>query len=146
MDVQGQEGGRYQILSEINMVPFIDVVLVLLIIFMVMTPFLVESQIKVNLPTGKAPETVNPDDKPVRVQIQADGSIYIDGKKTAKDAIEKTLTGKLFEPKKQAVLIEADKSVQFENVVLVMGSAKKLGVTRIGVGVIDERKSPDRKK
>lgn len=141
MDVQGQEGGRYQILSEINMVPFIDVVLVLLIIFMVMTPFLVESQIKVSLPPSPTSEPVNPEDKPVRVQIQADGSIYIDGKKTAKDAVDRTLTGKLVEPKKQAVMIEADKTVQFETVVTVMGSAKKLGVTRIGVGVIDERKT-----
>ncbi|MBA4388367.1 MAG: hypothetical protein C0404_10325 [Verrucomicrobia bacterium] len=145
MDVQSHDSGRYQILAEINMIPFIDVVLVLLIVFMVMTPFLMESQVKVTLPKSPSSEQVNPDDKPVRVLIQAEGSVFIDGKQTAKDAVEKTLTGRLFDPKKQAVLIEADKNVPFEHVVLVMGTAKKLGVTRIGVGVMDEKKSGSRR-
>lgn len=144
MDVQGFDGGRYQLMSEINMIPFIDVVLVLLIVFMVMTPFLVESQIKLQLSKSPVSEVVNPDDKPIKVQIQADGATFIDGKRVQKDAVEKTLTGRIYNPQKQAVLVEADKNVQFDSVVAVMGAAKKLGVTRIGVGVIDEKKAGKR--
>ena len=50
-------GDKYALVAEINMIPFIDVALVLLIIFMVITPFLVRAQIKINLPKAHAVET-----------------------------------------------------------------------------------------
>ena len=79
----GPGGDKYRLISEINMIPFIDVSLVLLIIFMVMTPFLMKSQIKVNLPGSSSAQQITQDDKTVDIQVQADGAIFMDGKKVA---------------------------------------------------------------
>jgi biopolymer transport protein TolR len=138
---------KYRLISEINMIPFIDVSLVLLIIFMVMTPFLMKSQIKVNLPESPSAQPISKDDKMVDIQVQADGAVYMDGKKIPGEALEKAIGARVHDPKNQAVMIEADKKTDFEHVVAVMGVVKKLGVTKMGVGVIEEAgaKSPRRR-
>jgi biopolymer transport protein ExbD len=140
----GPGGDKYRLISEINMIPFIDVSLVLLIIFMVMTPFLMKSQIKVNLPGSQSAQQITQDDKTVDIQVQADGAIFLEGKKIAAGDLEKALSGKVHDPKNQAVMIEADKKAAFEHVVAVMGVVKKMGVTKMGVGVIEEKSSSSR--
>lgn len=130
--------GKYRLISEINMIPFIDVALVLLIIFMVMTPFLMKSQIKINVPESKSAQPVTPDKKTIDVQVQANGSVYLDGKKVSEDALQGALSSRIHDPQNQSVLIEADKKTAFEHVVSVMGIVKKLGVTKMGVSVIEE--------
>lgn len=137
---------KYRLIAEINMIPFIDVSLVLLIIFMVMTPFLMKSQIKVNLPESPTGQPVQKDDKMVDIQVQADGAVYIDGKKIPGETLEKAIGARVHDPKNQAVMIEADKKTDFEHVVLVMGVVKKLGVTKMGVGVIEEAGSKSSRK
>ena len=133
-----QNGDKYRLISEINMIPFIDVSLVLLIIFMVMTPFLMKSEIKVNLPESPSSQQISKDDKMVDIQVQSDGAVFIDGKKIPKESMEKSIGEKVHDPKNQSVMIEADKKTDFEHVVAVMGVVKKLGVTKMGVGVIEE--------
>jgi biopolymer transport protein TolR len=142
--VQTGPGDKYRLISEINMIPFIDVSLVLLIIFMVMTPFLMKSQIKVNLPGAQSPEQITQDDKTVDIQVQADGTIFMEGKKIAVGDLDKVLGGRVRDPKNQAVMIEADKKAEFAHVVAVMGAVKKIGVTKMGVGVIEEKPATSR--
>src|SRR5271155_254856 len=74
---------------DINMVPLIDVSLVLLIIFMVMTPFLVQQQIKVNLPHSVS-ATESPD-RPIVIAIQKEGDINLNGKPVALTNLESEL-------------------------------------------------------
>jgi biopolymer transport protein TolR len=136
---------KYQILAEINMIPFIDVALVLLIIFMVMTPFLVKSQIKINIPKSKTGESTAKQDKTVDVQIQSNGNILMDGKRIPVESLEATLTSRLGNPADQTVMIEADKDVAFEHVVLVMSTAKKIGVAKLGVCVMADKVQPPKK-
>ena len=109
------------------MIPFIDVSLVLLIIFMVMTPFLMKSQIKVNLPESPTGQQITQEDKTVDIQVMADGTIFMDGKKIATADLDKVLSGRVHDPKNQAVMIEADKKAAFEHVVAVMGVVKEDG-------------------
>ena len=139
MQGPSQGGGQYKVMSEINMIPFIDICLVLLIIFMVMTPMLVQSQIKVDLPKSKAGDQVPQAEKIVDVQVLSDGAILVDGRRVPADSIDQVLTRKLPDPKNQSVMIQADKSVKFEHVVFVMGSIRKLGCTKMGVAVKSER-------
>ena len=69
---------RKKVVADINITPFTDVVLVLLIIFMITTPMLSQHQIKVNLP--EATETTeNREDKIIEISIDKDGFVYIDG-------------------------------------------------------------------
>ena len=129
-----------ELMAEINMIPFIDVALVLLIIFMVMTPFLVKSQVKVDLPksstTDHAPDKK---DQTVTVQVQKTGAIFIDGQPIPADQLENALKSRVSEPESQPVMIEADREVSFQHVVTVMSAAKKLGITKLGVGVVEEK-------
>jgi len=125
------------IFAEINMIPLIDVSLILLIIFMVITPFLVQSQIQVSLPKA-ATGTKGADEEVLKVQIGADGEIAVDGKKVKFQRLEKELMLRLAKSYKKTVLLEADKSVSVERVVAVLDAAKKLGAGKIGIAVKPE--------
>jgi biopolymer transport protein TolR len=129
--------GRRRTISEINMVPFIDVMLVLLIIFMVTAPLIAPSMI--DLPSigraAKAPDQV------IQVTIRKDESIELkaDEKTTPlpfdamADAVVRAQAGHAAGT--SAVVIAADKSVKYENVVRVMDALQKKGVQRIGLSV-----------
>ncbi len=125
------------IFAEINMIPLIDVSLILLIIFMVITPFLVQSQIQVSLPKA-ATGTKGADEEVLKVQIGADGEIAVDGKKVKFQRLEKELILRFAKSYKKTVLVEADKSVAVEKVVTVLDIAKKLGAGKIGIAVKPE--------
>jgi biopolymer transport protein ExbD len=140
MQAASPNGQGYRIMGEINMIPFIDICLVLLIIFMVITPALVKSQLKVELPRAQAAETVPGAEKLVDIQVLSDGTVIIDNAKVPADGIDEVLRRKLPDPQNQSVMIQADKSVPFEHVVRVMGCIRKLGCNKMGVGVKTERK------
>lgn len=130
-----QRNGKYRIMAEINMVPMIDVALVLLIIFMVMTPFLIKSQIKINLPKAKSKEVVPPPEKVLQIQLDSGGVIYMDGQSVSKDVLESRLRARVTDPQNQPVMIEADQDVKFQHVVTVMEAVKKIGVSKLGINV-----------
>lgn len=125
-------------INEINMVPFIDVMLVLLIIFMVTAPMITPSM--VDLPSmGKAAKQP---DKVVQVVLQKDESIELvsDGQ-TRKESLGnlasavKASIANAAEPGNAAVVISADRNVKYENVVKVMDTLQRAGVARVGLSV-----------
>ena len=128
---------KFPLMSEINMIPLIDVSLVLLIIFMVVTPFLVSSQIKVNLP--KAVSGMPPDTEPVKVQITSRRTFYVDSSVVMEDDLGAALRSKLAGRKNSVVLIEADAAVPVELVVKAMDIAKTMGAQKLGVAVSSEK-------
>jgi biopolymer transport protein ExbD len=124
---------RHGPIVDINMVPLIDVSLVLLIIFMVMTPFLVQQQIKINLPqavTGhEAP------DRPIVVILEKQGEIHINDKSISANLLEAELSSALRGDPERPVVIQADKEIAFQRVVSVMDLAKRLNVVKLGISV-----------
>ncbi len=136
---------RYKLIAEINMIPFIDVTLVLLIIFMVMTPFLVRSQLKVDLPKAASAEKTGDEPSRIDVEIDKNGSIAVNGQTVPADSVESALRAVLLDVETQPVVIQADGDVPFQSVVTVMDAAKKIGVAKLGVGVMQEN-PPDKKK
>ncbi|MDH5206408.1 MAG: biopolymer transporter ExbD [Hylemonella sp.] len=121
-------------INEINMVPFIDVMLVLLIIFMVTAPLITPSQI--DLPTvGKASRAP---DQIIQIIITRKEAIELKlkdkttsiGLKDLPDAVRRAQTSD-----KSAVVIGADKSVRYETVVKVMDTLQRAGIQRIGLSV-----------
>jgi biopolymer transport protein ExbD len=128
------------IVAEINMIPLIDVALVLLIIFMVMTPYLVRSQIAVNLP-GAAQAKPQQEQPPLAVQVDKAGVVYVDSRPVGAEGLEAALRPMIPPGPDASVVIEADKEVAFQHVVSVMDTVKKLGVTKMAVAVQKERKS-----
>jgi len=132
-----KSGRRNAPIVDINMVPFIDVVLVLLIIFMVMTPFLVQQQIKINLPHAVAAHAAP--DRPIIIQLQQDGSLSLEGKPLAANLLEERLRILLSAQKDRAVVIQADKDIALQRVVSVMDIAKRLSVGKLGISVEQPR-------
>ncbi len=131
-------GRARRTISEINMVPFIDVMLVLLIIFMVTAPLITPSMI--DLPSvGKAakqPDTV------IQIIIGKDENLELKvlpaGKESARAAINTVADQvKKMQARQQntAVVISADKSVKYETVVQVMDQLKRAGIERVGLSV-----------
>ncbi len=127
--------GKHRIMAEINMIPFIDVVLVLLLIFMIMTPLLVQSQLKINLPAIKKVEPDQPRKQTLTVQVDRMGTAYLSGMPVAPDLLEGRLRQLLTDPEHQPVIVEADKDVPFQHVVTVMDTAKRIGATKLAVCV-----------
>ena len=140
MPAINSRGRGRRTISEINMVPFIDVMLVLLIIFMVTAPLITPSMIA--LPkVGKA--TAQPT-SPVQIMIGKDEAIQIKIKSDSRPSNLSTVAADVtkLEPKvKMAaadavpVVISADKSIKYETVVKVMDTLQKAGVSRVGLSV-----------
>ena len=122
-------------ISEINMVPFIDVMLVLLIIFMVTAPMITPSM--VDLPSvGKAAKQP---DQVVQVVIQKDERLELvnNGKTDSATLanVAKSVQSLVGENANTAVVISADRSVKYETVVKVMDSLQRAGIARVGLSV-----------
>ncbi len=117
---------RRQALSEINVTPFVDVMLVLLIIFMVTAPLL-QQGIDINLPQAKGKE-MSPAERIV-ITIKKDGKIYLD-----KSAVTlKSLTARLSKSINKEVFLKADKDVPYGMVVTVMGELREIGIEKLGM-------------
>ena len=117
------------------MVPFIDITLILLIIFMVMSPLLVQMQLTVDLPKSNAINTQTDDDV-IRVEIQKNGTITVLNKTVQLKNLERELILRLGKANKKTILVEADKNVPVQQVVDVFDIAKKLGAAKLGIGVL----------
>ncbi len=126
---------KKKLLTDINMVPFIDVVLVLLIIFMVLSPFLVQSEIPINLPKAVSHKSLE-NDNPIIIQITKNGDYYLQSKRILRKNIQKNLSALLSKSPEKAVLIEADRDVSFKNVVVALDASEQVKAAKVGVGVL----------
>ena len=124
------------VMGEINMVPFIDITLILLIIFMVMTPFIVQSQINVDLPSSTAVNTIT-EDNVIRVEITKKGKITVIDKEVSFDSLQEELILRLGRSHEKTILVQADREVPIQEVVKVFDIAKKLGAAKLGIGVTE---------
>jgi biopolymer transport protein ExbD len=130
---------RGKVMAEMNLVPLIDVSLILVIIFMVLTPILVHTQLTVKLPkadTGTPPDEAST----VTVQIAKNGVVVVEGTAVHWENLERELALRLPKSAQKTLLVQADKSVAVERVVAVLDIAKKLGVGKLGIGVVPAEK------
>jgi len=123
------------VMADINMVPFIDITLILLIIFMVMSPLLVQMQLNVDLPKSNAINTTAEDDV-IRIEVQKDGAIRLENRTYKIKELERELVLRMGKANKKTIMVEADKSVPIQTVVDVFDIAKKLGAAKLGIGVL----------
>jgi biopolymer transport protein TolR len=128
---------RRKPMGEINVVPYIDVTLVLLIIFMITTPLL-QTGVKVDLPEAESAVVEQKNDLPVVVTIKEQGQYYImvgeqDQEQLEPEEIAGRVAAVMNEKPQTQVLIEADKGVDYGTVVTVMANLKNAGVLNVGL-------------
>ncbi|MBI5629607.1 MAG: biopolymer transporter ExbD [Elusimicrobia bacterium] len=126
---------RGRTIAELNLIPLIDVALILVIIFMVLTPILVQSQLTVKLPKAESGTSASAENT-VTVQISRNGALTVEGAVVKWPSLEKELTLRLPQSAKKTLLVQADRSVAVEKVVAVLDAAKRLGVGKLGIGVV----------
>ncbi|MGH8223191.1 MAG: protein TolR [Woeseiaceae bacterium] len=128
---------KRKLMAEINVVPYIDVMLVLLIIFMITAPLLTQG-VKVDLPkAGAEPIDDVPNQPPVVLSVDAEGNLYInlgddeDAPKLARDIVARTAAVLRNQPD-TPVLVKADRAVPYGNVVGAMVLLQQAGADSVG--------------
>mgnify|MGYP001555421052 CR=1 FL=1 len=134
-------GSNKQLMSEINVTPFVDVMLVLLIIFMVTAPLLTQG-LEVDLPQTRTVEALPTDSDHLVLTIKADGTMFLDEYgvtlQDMRGHIERLVTNR-----NKQLFLRADKQVPYGVVVQAMGEIKGAGVNRLGVVAEHEDLSPE---
>ncbi|MCH4294068.1 protein TolR [Shewanella sp. 3B26] len=137
--MHGYQRKRRRPVAEINVVPYIDVMLVLLIIFMATAPIVTQG-VKVDLPTGEA-EALSTDSKPpVVASIDANGDYYLDigsGSSdkdvlTLEDVATQVAAVISLEPERP-VVVKADRTIPYEDVIQLMVALQQAGVPSVGL-------------
>ena len=123
-------GKRHRLMSEINMVPFVDVVLVLLIIFMISAPLMYRG-IDINLPKSSV-NTIKQEQK-IMVVVDRELNIYVDGHMASLIGLETILLQKKSPDTDLTVYLKADKDVPYGTIITVMDTVKRIGIDKLGM-------------
>ena len=122
---------KKRFVSEINVTPFVDVMMVLLIIFMVTAPMM-DSGLDVDLPQAKQVDNLPTDAEHLVLTVREDGALFLDTYQVQLEELETRLS-MLVKDKGRSLFLQADKAVPYGIVVDVMGRIKAAGIERLGV-------------
>ena len=136
-------GGRDDLMSEINVTPLVDVMLVLLIIFMVTAPMMVQG-VNVALPEATT-EPLASEKEHLTVTIDEQGHVFINDFQVQIDFLREKLTKILEGRKDQAVYLKADKIVPYGVVARVMAEIKDAGVQNLGMITVPQQDEAKKK-
>jgi biopolymer transport protein ExbD len=116
------------VISEINVTPFVDVVLVLLVIFMVTAGFIVNRGVKIQLPQAGTAEKLNLQ-RTFNIVVATSGALFLDGKPTTVEELKATGAAAREKGEKVVAMISADKGVIYSSVVGVMDALRQVGIS-----------------
>lgn len=120
-------------ISEINVVPLVDIILVVLIIFMVTAPMIMRPSIPVNLPKASSGESA--EKTPFAITMSGDGRIFLNNKETDLDGILSAAQAEVAKNPEIQAIISADKDVAHGKVVSVMDTVKQGGVKKFAISI-----------
>lgn len=134
MSVNRGGGGRRsrRAMAEINVTPFVDVMLVLLIIFMVAAPLLTAG-VPIDLPDSKAKAISDEDNKPLEVSVAKDGRIFVGETEVTEDRIVTILTSMTENNPDRRIYIRADKGIDYGKVMKVLGVINGAGFSKVAL-------------
>jgi biopolymer transport protein ExbD len=140
MGVKLDHGGDdLEEVHEINVTPFIDVILVLLIIFMIAAP-LATVDISVDLPSANATPNPRPD-KPLFLTLKSDLSLALDNDTVARPALTASLDRATSGDKQQRIFLRADKAVPYGELMLLMNDLRAAGYLHVALVGLDAEKA-----
>jgi biopolymer transport protein TolR len=126
-------------MAEINVTPFVDVMLVLLIVFMVAAPLLTVG-VPIDLPQTQAKQ-MEGDSEPITVSIKADGKIYLQDAEVDADKLVSTLQAIAKNGLNERVFVRGDKDADYGTIMRVMGRLNSAGYKKIGLVTLEETDS-----
>jgi len=140
---RGRRSRRRRPISEINVTPFVDVMLVLLIVFMVTAPLLTVG-VPVDLPKTHA-QPLSQDREPLSITIKSDGRIFLQNTPIADEELVPKLAAIAQNGYDQRIFVRGDKSANYGRVIEVMGMLNAAGFTHIGLVTSVAHPKPDEK-
>ena len=135
-------GGNGQTVSEINVTPLVDVMLVLLIIFMVTAPMLNNAGVEIDLPRAEAPPLDMNDDDQLILSIDGNGDVFIGDNAVDQDTLPAKLLAIAKANPDKPVFLRADGNLPYKDVVKILGVAKQSGMPKVGL-VFEPMGSPE---
>lgn len=126
-------GGDDEPISAINVVPLVDVILVVLIIFMVTAPLVLKPSIDINLPKASSGDTTPT--TPLNISIGHDGTIAFNGKATTLDQVTSFIAQVVKDKPDTAAILAADKSVTLEKLTEIIDVIKTAGVKKVAFSI-----------
>ena len=118
-------------IAEINIIPFVDIILVILILFMVTAPFINKTGFSLNLPESSSAKPVK--SSKVHILIQPDGRVLLNGADFSLDTINQKLEAGEITKDNTHVIISADKDVTHGTVISVINSVKSVGLSKVAI-------------
>ena len=140
----GVNSGKGRFMGEINVVPLVDVMLVLLIIFMVTAPMMVQG-LDVKLPETDS-AALKQSDELLMLTVTKEGKVFLDEFEVGLEGLSDKLAGITARKPQTKVYLRADKDVPYGVVVQVMAQARKAGVSNLGMVTEPEKVPPPAKK
>ncbi len=131
---------RQGLVAEINITPFTDVILVLLIIFMIATPLIYQSGIKVNLPEARNAKPVDTaKQSQAYVTITNEGLVYLDEKLVTRKELKERINAMYKMNPDLSVVLRSDKMVRFKEIVDVLDPLTETGITKLNIAATNEQ-------
>ena len=126
-------GDNDQPIADINIVPFVDIILVVLIIFMITTPFIVKPSININLPKAASGEDTTPSQ--LTVSVTASGEALLNGKPATDEEISSFASQSVASKPDIQAIISADKDVPHGRVISVIDLIKTSGIVKFAITI-----------
>ncbi len=123
--------GRYRPMAEINVTPFVDVMLVLLVVFMITAPLLTVG-VAVDLPKTKAP-TLQGSDQPLAISIDAEGRIFLQELEVGLDDLVAKLRAITAAAPDRRIFVRGDRTIPYGRVLQVMSTINAAGIRRVAL-------------
>lgn len=133
-----RRGGGFRPVSDINVTPLVDVMLVLLIVFMVAAPLLTAG-VPIDLPDSEAKAISDEDDKPIEISLAKDGKIYIGETEVPERRLIGLLKAMTENQRDRRIYIRGDQSLNYGRIMEILGAVNGAGFGK--VALISERKS-----
>src|SRR5258708_10477816 len=126
--------------SDINVTPLVDVCLVLLIIFMVVTPML-QKGVPVNIPVTEEPEKTPDTDKQLQISVKSDGTVYLGSTVVRKEQVQSELETIHQRTPDREIAVKGDKQVKYGAVLDVLKACREVGFNNVGL-IAQPKSSP----
>ncbi len=130
----GGGGNQNEILTEINVVPLVDIILVVLIIFMVAAPLVMQPKIDISLPKSSSTD-IDKTKKPLKITVGKEGELFIDGNASSLDALRSESAKRAAQNPDTSAILVADKAVTLEMVTEIIDAVKSNGLKKVAFSI-----------